>query len=37
MGLKYKQRISDLNGCGLLNQVSLKLTALNHSANSLKK
>ncbi|WES02024.1 hypothetical protein PX690_21360 [Bacillus velezensis] len=29
------QRISDLNGCDLLNLISFKLTALNHSSNSL--
>ena len=33
--LLFSQRISDSNGCGLLNQISFKLIALNHSANSL--
>ena len=32
---EYLQRISDSNGCGFLNQISFKLTAINHSANSL--
>jgi hypothetical protein len=29
------QRISDSNGCDLLNQISFKLITLNHSVNSL--
>ena len=29
------QEISDSNGCDLLNQVSFKLTAIDHSANPL--
>ena len=33
--LSKTQRISDLNGCDLLNQISFKLIALNRSANSL--
>ena len=33
--MTWSQRISDLNGCDLLNQISFKLIALNRSANSL--
>ena len=32
---RFYQRISDLNGCDLYNQISFKLTTLNRSVNSL--